>query len=37
VRCDISGQAVTEGEGFSKKQAQQDAARKALAQLEAAK
>ena len=30
VRCLIQGQAVSEGEGFSKKEAQQEAARKAL-------
>ena len=30
VRCMVSGSEVSEGEGFSKKEAQQDAARKAL-------
>ena len=30
VRCVVQGRAVSEGEGFSKKEAQQDAARKAL-------
>jgi ribonuclease-3 len=33
VRCVIRGEAVSEGEGTSKKQAQQEAARKALASL----
>jgi ribonuclease-3 len=36
IRCLVAGQAVAEGEGSSKKQAQQDAARKALDQLRAA-
>ena len=36
VRCVIGGQPVAEGAGTSKKQAQQDAARKALDQLRAA-
>jgi len=35
VQCLIRGVAVAEGEGFSKKEAQQDAARKALAALDA--
>jgi ribonuclease-3 len=30
VRCVIQGRPVSEGEGFSKKEAQQEAARKAL-------
>jgi len=33
VRCVVRGEAVAEGEGFSKKQAQQEAARNALARL----
>jgi ribonuclease-3 len=33
VRCLISGRTVSEGEGFSKKEAQQDAARRALESL----
>jgi ribonuclease-3 len=36
VRCVVGGQPVADGEGTSKKQAQQDAARKALDQLRAA-
>jgi ribonuclease-3 len=36
VRCVVGGQPVAEGEGTSKKQAQQDAARRALDQLRAA-
>jgi ribonuclease-3 len=35
VQCLIRGRAVSEGEGFSKKEAQQEAARRALAALEA--
>jgi len=35
VQCLIQGQAVSEGEGFSKKEAQQEAAQKALAGLAA--
>jgi ribonuclease-3 len=35
VRCLVLGVAVAEGEGFSKKEAQQDAARKALLALDA--
>jgi len=34
VRCMVRGEAVAEGEGFSKKQAQQEAARNALRRLE---
>jgi ribonuclease-3 len=33
VRCIVRGEALAEGEGFSKKQAQQEAARNALARL----
>ena len=33
VRCMVRGEALAEGEGFSKKQAQQEAARNALARL----
>jgi len=33
VRCVVRGEALAEGEGFSKKQAQQEAARNALARL----
>ena len=33
VRCIVRGEALAEGEGFSKKQAQQEAARSALARL----
>jgi len=33
VRCVVRGESVAEGEGFSKKQAQQEAARNALARL----
>jgi len=33
VRCVIQGRSVSEGEGFSKKEAQQEAARKALEEL----
>ncbi|HEV8253507.1 MAG TPA: ribonuclease III [Vicinamibacteria bacterium] len=36
IRCVVGGQPLAEGEGTSKKQAQQDAARKALDQLRAA-
>jgi ribonuclease-3 len=37
VQCVIGGRAVSEGEGFSKKEAQQEAARKALEGLTAAR
>ena len=33
VRCIVGGKALAEGEGFSKKEAQQEAARNALARL----
>jgi dsRNA-specific ribonuclease len=33
VRCLVRGEALAEGEGFSKKQAQQEAARRALARI----
>jgi ribonuclease III len=33
VRCDVGGRAIAEGRGYSKKEAQQEAAREALEQL----